>query len=223
MQQTSTNQTFADNQSLWNECLAQLKHEVPEVQFNTWVRPLTLVEDQSAFVLSAPNRFIRDFVEDKYSHLISECLSLLSGEPQNINVSVVTGGRSVGERNIGSSAIASQSVKVETQQRDAPLQINTPVVAASSRPQAVVPSHQHNLVENYTFSSFVEGKSNQLALAAAQQVVESPGDAYNPLFLYGGVGLGKTHLMHAVGNASDNASPTLRLCTYTASGLWPIW
>ena len=98
MQQPSTNQTFANNQSLWNECLAQLKHEVPEVQFNTWVRPLTLVEDQSAFVLSAPNRFIRDFVEDKYSHLISECLSLLSGDAQNISVSVVTGERNVSDR-----------------------------------------------------------------------------------------------------------------------------
>ena len=215
MQQPSTNQTFADNQSLWNECLAQLKHEVPEVQFNTWVRPLTLVEDQTAFVLSAPNRFIRDFVEDKYSHLISECLSLLSGDAQNIIVSVVTGerssGDSSGDKSIRLPATASQRVKVETQHREAAVQINTPMAASSSRPKAVVPSHQHNLVENYTFSSFVEGKSNQLALAAAQQVVESPGDAYNPLFLYGGVGLGKTHLMHAVGNALRQRKPDAKI------------
>ena len=75
----------------------------------------------------------------------------------------------------------------------------------------MVPSHQHNLVDGYTFSSFVEGKSNQLALAAAQQVVESPGDAYNPLFLYGGVGLGKTHLMHAVGNALRQRKPDAKI------------
>ena len=215
MHQPSTNQTFADNQSLWNECLAQLKHEVPEVQFNTWVRPLTLVEDQTAFVLSAPNRFIRDFVEDKYSHLISECLSLLSGDAQNISVSVVTGerssGDSSGDKSTGLPATASQRIKVETQHREAAVQINTPMAASSSRPKAVVPSHQHNLVENYTFSSFVEGKSNQLALAAAQQVVESPGDAYNPLFLYGGVGLGKTHLMHAVGNALRQRKPDAKI------------
>ena len=215
MQQPSTNQTFTDYQSLWNECLAQLKHEVPEVQFNTWVRPLTLVEDQTAFVLSAPNRFIRDFVEDKYSHLISECLSLLSGDAQNIIVSVVTGerssGDSSGDKSIRLPATASQRIKVETQHREAAVQINTPVAASSSRPKAVVPSHQHNLVENYTFSSFVEGKSNQLALAAAQQVVESPGDAYNPLFLYGGVGLGKTHLMHAVGNALRQRKPDAKI------------
>ena len=215
MQQPSTNPTFADNQSLWNECLAQLKHEVPEVQFNTWVRPLTLVEDQTAFVLSAPNRFIRDFVEDKYSHLISECLSLLSGDAQNISVSVVTGerssGNSSGDKSIGLPATVSQRIKVDTQHREAGVQINTPVAASSSRPKAVVPSHQHNLVDNYTFSSFVEGKSNQLALAAAQQVVESPGDAYNPLFLYGGVGLGKTHLMHAVGNALRQRKPDAKI------------
>ena len=215
MQQPSTNQTFTDYQSLWNECLAQLKHEVPEVQFNTWVRPLTLVEDQTAFVLSAPNRFIRDFVEDKYSHLISECLSLLSGDAQNIIVSVVTGerssGDSSGDKSIRLPATTSQRIKLETQHREAAVQINTPVAASSSRPKAVVPSHQHNLVENYTFSSFVEGKSNQLALAAAQQVVESPGDAYNPLFLYGGVGLGKTHLMHAVGNALRQRKPDAKI------------
>ena len=211
MQQPSTSQTFSDNQSLWNECLAQLKHEVPEVQFNTWVRPLTLVQDQSAFILSAPNRFIRDFVEDKYSHLISECLSMLSKDAQNISVRVVTGDRSVGNRIGGSTAIASPSPKAETQHYFAPVQIDKPIATPPALPKTVVPSHQHNLVENYTFSSFVEGKSNQLALAAAQQVVESPGDAYNPLFLYGGVGLGKTHLMHAVGNALRQRKPDAKI------------
>ncbi|MEQ8516620.1 MAG: chromosomal replication initiator protein DnaA, partial [Chromatocurvus sp.] len=71
--------------------------------------------------------------------------------------------------------------------------------------------NQHNLVGNYTFQNFVEGKSNQLALAASQQVAENPGDAYNPLFLYGGVGLGKTHLMHAVGNALKVNNPEARI------------
>ena len=209
MQLTPTNQTYADNQSLWKECLAQLKHEVPEVQFNTWVRPLTVVDDQTAFVLSAPNRFIRDFVEDKYSHLISECLSVLSTNMQNISVRVVTGNRVVSERSADVSATPLQSVVAVTESHSAPLQTDK-AVTPSIAPR-VVPSHQHNLVENYTFSSFVEGKSNQLALAAAQQVVESPGDAYNPLFLYGGVGLGKTHLMHAVGNALRQRKPDAKI------------
>ena len=210
MHQSSTSHTFADNQSLWAECLAQLKHEVPEVQFNTWVRPLTPVDDQTAFVLSAPNRFIRDFVEDKYSHLINECLSTLSADPQPISVRVVTGEQSAVSTPTAPKVIASPSQKRETQHLKTNAQSANPVVQPVL-PKVVVPAHQHNLVENYTFSSFVEGKSNQLALAAAQQVVESPGDAYNPLFLYGGVGLGKTHLMHAVGNALRQRKPDAKI------------
>lgn len=210
MHQSSTSHTFADNQSLWAECLAQLKHEVPEVQFNTWVRPLTPVDDQTAFVLSAPNRFIRDFVEDKYSHLINECLSTLSADPQPISVRVVTGEQSAVSTPTAPKVIASPSQKHETQHLKTNAQSANPVVQPVL-PKVVVPAHQHNLVENYTFSSFVEGKSNQLALAAAQQVVESPGDAYNPLFLYGGVGLGKTHLMHAVGNALRQRKPDAKI------------
>ena len=210
MHQSSTSHTFADNQSLWEECLAQLKHEVPEVQFNTWVRPLTPVDDQTAFVLSAPNRFIRDFVEDKYSHLINECLSTLSADPQPISVRVVTGEQGAVVTPTAPKVIASPSQKHETQHLKTNSQSANPVVQPVL-PKVVVPAHQHNLVENYTFSSFVEGKSNQLALAAAQQVVESPGDAYNPLFLYGGVGLGKTHLMHAVGNALRQRKPDAKI------------
>jgi chromosomal replication initiator protein len=83
--------------------------------------------------------------------------------------------------------------------------------------------HQHNLVSSYTFSNFVEGKSNQLALAAANQVAENPGDAYNPLFLYGGVGLGKTHLMHAVGNALKATNPTRESFICIRSVLLRTW
>ena len=210
MQQLSVNHRSLNNHTLWNECLVQLKREVPEVQFNTWVRPLTPVDDQTAFVLSAPNRFIRDFVEDKYSHLIGECLSTLSADAQNITVRVVTGERGSVETIPSLSAAPLHSVTRTTSYGDfrsrTDKHVEQPV-----KPEIVVPSHQHNLVESYTFSSFVEGKSNQLALAAAQQVVESPGDAYNPLFLYGGVGLGKTHLMHAVGNALRQRKPDAKI------------
>ena len=210
MQQSSIDDTPADNQSLWNACLTHLKREVPEVQFNTWVRPLTPVEDQTAFVLSAPNRFIRDFVEDKYSHLISECLSMLETNAQNIVVRVVTTERVSVQENLGSPASRTPFSPSITEHRNDPRQTERPTIQPMAS-KGVVPSHQHNLVNGYTFSSFVEGKSNQLALAAAQQVVESPGDAYNPLFLYGGVGLGKTHLMHAVGNALRQRKPDAKI------------
>jgi chromosomal replication initiator protein len=183
---------------------------VPEVQFNTWVRPLTPVEDRNAFVLRAPNRFIRDFVEDKYSHLINECLSMLSADVQSRTLRVVTG-----ESGGLSQGAAAAPNPIESSPN---IPTSFSLSARSQRPvsypreqRVVVPSHQHNLVDGYTFSSFVEGKSNQLALAAAQQVVESPGDAYNPLFLYGGVGLGKTHLMHAVGNALRQRKPDAKI------------
>jgi chromosomal replication initiator protein len=136
--------------AIWTQCRQRLEDELPAQQFNTWIRPLVASETETACTCWRRNRFICDFVVDKYGPLIRRTLHY--GQ-------------------------ASQSQVHEALQ------------------------HQHNLVSSYTFSNFVEGKSNQLALAAANQVAENPGDAYNPLFLYGGVGLGKTHLMHAVGNA----------------------
>ena len=192
------------------ECLAHLKREVPEVQFNTWVRPLVPVEDQTALVLKAPNRFIRDFVEDKYSHLIGECMAMFGANAQDRALQIVTGESR--PLNSGSAVMPSRDQNQATN-FNLPVtgsRVQSPVVPTAA-PKVIVPSHQHNLVDGYTFSSFVEGKSNQLALAAAQQVVESPGDAYNPLFLYGGVGLGKTHLMHAVGNALRQRKPDAKI------------
>ena len=152
MQPTSIDHLPANNQSLWDECLLQLKREVPEVQFNTWVRPLTPVEDRNAFVLRAPNRFIRDFVEDKYSHLINECLSMLSTEVQSPTLSGVTAG----------SGGVSQGAAAAPKEFEPNL--NTPKnFRLSARSQRHVcqprdqrgegPSQQQNLVDGYTGTS----------------------------------------------------------------------
>lgn len=199
-----------DNQSLWVECLAHLKRDVPEVQFNTWLRPLVALEDQNTLVLKAPNRFIRDFVEDKYSHLIGECLAMFRADAQGRSLQIVTGERGTRDNGVAASPSRDNSQPSYFDRSSSAVRAPSPVIQPPA-PKVVVPSHQHNLVDGYTFSSFVEGKSNQLALAAAQQVVESPGDAYNPLFLYGGVGLGKTHLMHAVGNALRQRKPDAKI------------
>ena len=214
MQIASQSSSSVSNTVLWTQCLDELRREVPEVQFNTWVRPLTVMEDGADFVLCAPNRFIRDFVEEKYSATISQCLAAVSTQASLVSVRVVTG---------AGGSITTQPATVNN---ELSLPTHTPIQgdqaarvapAESSRivkkqaPAVVVPSHQHNLVDGYTFANFVEGKSNQLAMAAAQQVAESPGDAYNPLFLYGGVGLGKTHLMHAVGNALRQRKPDAKI------------
>tara|TARA_B100001248_G_scaffold98488_1_gene73111 strand:- start:765 stop:2090 length:1326 start_codon:yes stop_codon:yes gene_type:complete len=172
------------------------------------------MEDGADFVLCAPNRFIRDFVEEKYSATISQCLAAVSTEASLVSVKVVTGaGGSITTQpaavNNELSMPANTVIQDDQAARVAPAEPSRTV--KKQAPAVVVPSHQHNLVDGYTFSNFVEGKSNQLAMAAAQQVAESPGDAYNPLFLYGGVGLGKTHLMHAVGNALRQRKPDAKI------------
>ena len=199
------------NTVLWTKCLEELKREVPEVQFNTWVRPLTVMEDGAEFVLCAPNRFIRDFVEEKYSTTISQCLAAVNSEASSVSIRVVTG---VDPAGVSKPSNSHHELSFTSNASSQDLRVDRPAPVFGPKKQApavIVPSHQHNLVDGYTFSNFVEGKSNQLAMAAAQQVAESPGDAYNPLFLYGGVGLGKTHLMHAVGNALRQRKPGAKI------------
>lgn len=197
----------------WQWCLGRLEDELPPQQFNTWIKPLQANANEAGVTLAAPNRFIRDFVEERYSVLIGEVLA--ESGAQSVEVTIVVEGA-------GTLPVVNNPVAVTSQERSSVSQ-TTPIASPTrnlaegfaSVPRApavqMVPSHQHNLVEGYTFRSFVEGKSNQLALAAAQQVADNPGDSYNPLFLYGGVGLGKTHLMHAVGNSLRRKKPDARI------------
>jgi len=161
--------------SLWSRCMHTLEAELPEQQFNTWVRPLQALEGGGALKLLAPNRFVVDWVNANLLARIGELLRTQS-----------TGGAPI------------VTVEVGSRGRAAPAAVPAPATfpSAPRRAEGLVVGARLN--PDFTFSSFVEGKSNQLARAAAQQVAENPGRAYNPLFLYGGVGLGKTHLMHAV-------------------------
>ena len=149
-------------------------------------------------MLAAPNRFIRDFVAEKYLPLIhTYLLDVVAPAAAQASVTVQSGQPTVPT---SLTSIASGAAQALSRPAEAPLR---PAPAALVSPS--------NLVEGYTFGRFVEGKSNQLALAAAQQVAEHPGSSYNPLFLYGGVGLGKTHLMHAVGNAMRRQNPEAKI------------
>ena len=158
--------------SLWTRCMGALEAELPEQQFNTWVRPLQAMEGNGALKLLAPNRFVVDWVN---ANLLPRIGELLRDE-------------STGDAPIVTVEVGSRSVPL----RAAPVVIG----AAPRRAEGLVVGARIN--PDFTFASFVEGKSNQLAKAAALQVAENPGRAYNPLFLYGGVGLGKTHLMHSI-------------------------
>jgi chromosomal replication initiator protein len=184
----------------WQHCLHRLGGEIPQQQFNTWIRPLQAEWCESGLMLSAPNRFIRDFVVERYVPMISAYLMDVVS-PAVAQVSVTVAGDVAVAPSVAFSSDRQPSMK--------PTQEGAAVVRPAPAPAALVASS--SLVEGYTFERFVEGKSNQLALAAAQQVAEHPGASYNPLFLYGGVGLGKTHLMHAVGNAMRRKNPDAKV------------
>ncbi|MGO2131675.1 MAG: chromosomal replication initiator protein DnaA [Halomonas sp.] len=208
---------------LWQQCLETLQDELSSQHFNTWIRPLQAEEEEGTnqLRLLAPNRFVRDWVCDKYVQRITELMrDLSSGQPPKL-VLLVGSRRAAASpapkpRELGQPVSASpQHPSIHTsatrdesrRDRDAGRTGSESGGSEFQRPPErqvqVEGSIKHNsgLNPNFTFDTFVEGKSNQLAKAASRQVSENPGGAYNPLFLYGGVGLGKTHLMHAVGNA----------------------
>jgi len=184
----------------WQHCLNRLGGDIPPQQFNTWIRPLVAEWHETGLVLAAPNRFIRDFVAEKYLSLMTTYLMDVV-PPASAQVSVT----------VSAAQQPAQAPAVRPVDRGAEVAGVRQVEAPAARPAPAALISPSSLVEGYTFERFVEGKSNQLALAAAQQVAEHPGLSYNPLFLYGGVGLGKTHLMHAVGNAMRRRNPDAKI------------
>jgi len=183
-----------DESNLWNRCARALRAEVPEQQFNTWIRPLQAVEENSTLKLLAPNRFVVDWLKQHYLGRIEEIIRAASA---STNVVVEVGSRQAA----GASAAAPSAKGVTLGSVPAPTTKASHAVPVVSR-----------LNPDFVFENFVEGKSNQLGRAAALQVGQNPGKSYNPLFIYGGVGLGKTHLMQAIGNAMVKHNPGARVC-----------
>ena len=174
---------------VWPKCLQALELELSEQHLNTWIRPLQVVENESKIELFAPNRFVLDRVKKDYFPRILEVVALHSTTAESKQLLI----------NIGTSVVSTPSTPTLSS-------TISPVISVS--PAAASQVFSSNLNSTSTFDSFVEGKSNQLAKAAAMQVADSSGTAYNPLLIYGGVGLGKTHLMHAVGNQILQQNPT---------------
>lgn len=187
--------------SLWNQCLDRLQQELPTQQYSMWIRPLTALHDGTSFTLLAPNRFVLDWVRDKYHAQITELFSEFCGDDAPMLRLDV--GTPAPKANTTTNTITAPRPR---HQAAAPLSamVNGGIVRPNSGPVRSLDSneapHKSNINVTYKFDNFVEGKSNQLARAAATQVANNPGGAYNPLFVYGGTGLGKTHLLHAVGN-----------------------
>jgi chromosomal replication initiator protein len=216
------------SQPVWQQCLARLQDELPSQQFNTWIRPLKVNVEDRVIQLLAPNRFVQDWVRDKYFSRIRELVAdyatdatqgveLIVGTSSGHSAQKVTHQATERPRIITSPTFMANTSPVagHAPQRQDRTVIH-PQLALGSGPERVVQvegsvRHQSYLNRAFTFSSFVQGKSNQLALAAAKQVAENPGSSYNPLFIYGGVGLGKTHLMHAVGAALIERNPNAKV------------
>ncbi len=200
--------------ALWQQCASYLENELPEQQFNTWIRPLEPRESGEEVRLLAPNRFVLDWVAEKFLPRINDLLHELASRPVRVSLDLRSDPDSLA---IFSSSPASSTADPERPTtksaravvRQGPVEVVEPAVFGAREIRAGQPRSYLN--ENFNFGNFVEGKSNQLALAAARQVAQNPGEGYNPLFIYGGVGLGKTHLMHAVGNALKEARPNAKV------------
>ena len=180
--------------TLWQRCLSVLQEELPAQQFSMWIRPLQCVVADNIMTLYAPNRFVLDWVRDKYVNRINELVTLQeSANPPLIRFDVGSiPNKSTSQNIVNTIPQFTNSIK------------------KSVEPQSNLPKTT-NVRVKYTFDNFVEGKSNQLARAAASQVADNPGSAYNPLFIYGGTGLGKTHLLHAVGNGILRNNPNAKI------------
>jgi chromosomal replication initiator protein len=183
--------------TVWQKCLGLLQEEYPPQQFNTWLRPLQADAESEAslLVLLAPNRFVVDWVKKNFYERIKELVTQISADVIK-QVSIEIGSK------------VAQPVVV-----DNPANKMVSTVSNAKISSKKTADHYKNsyLNKKFVFDSFVEGNSNQLARAASWQVAERPGDAYNPLFIYGGVGLGKTHLMHAIGNEILKKNPEAKV------------
>jgi chromosomal replication initiator protein len=172
---------------LWTLCISKLEGELPPQQFNTWIRPLQAVENGGELKLLAPNRFVLEWVKQHFFDKIEELVAEQQTEPR-LHIVLEIGSRPV-EHPDGADGKPSPSKKPSPARKNQPNNLNTA----------------------FTFDNFVEGKSNQLAKAASLQVTQNVGRAYNPLFIYGSTGLGKTHLMHAIGNEILVSNPSANI------------
>ena len=163
------------NTVLWDKCLSKLEDEIDAREFNTWLRPLYTLDNDDNFILYAPNRFIKDWLKDNLIEQLNTTAQHFAGSTKQVQLALETKQRIM------------ESPKGLDDAQETMAETSTPFGTNVLKPQ-------------FSFENHIEGKSNQIARAATKQVSENPGDAYNPLFIYGGVGLGKTHLMHAAGN-----------------------
>jgi len=188
---------------LWKKCVNYLEGELPSQQFNTWIRPLHAIQEDNRIRLLAPNKFVLDWVDSHYIAKINTYIAEIEG---NYSSSVLL--------EIGSHPREPKSPNLTNLRHSNKVDSKKPSAISAANNNVL----ESNINSNFTIDTFVEGKSNQLARAASLQIGENPGTAYNPLFIYGGVGLGKTHLLHAVGNMILTNQPSARVVYLHSEG-----
>ena len=184
-------------ENFWSICLGRFEQELSAQQFNTWIKPLQFEADEGSLRLLAPNRFVQQWVKDRFMGRIQSLANEILSQPTQIELALV-------EKN--GKAASAKTANPPVILAEKPISIpSAPVDEAEPKTRkpvkkALSANESNGLNPAFNFNNFVTGRANQLARAAALQVAENPGAAYNPLFIYGGVGLGKTHLLQAIGN-----------------------
>lgn len=183
---------------IWQACLQKLQDDIEQQDFFTWIRPLQAEEQADQLTLYAPNQFVLDWIHERFFDAI-ESYALEEAKTDDFTVKLQIGSHSQPGSQAPTNPAASHTSQAvqsnTTQKRESDSTGKDPFDSNTK-----LPDYDHNLNRQFTFANFVKGKANEFAYAATRQVAESPGGSYNPMFIYGGVGLGKTHLMHAVGN-----------------------
>lgn len=193
-------------ENFWTHCLERFKKELSAQQFNTWIKPLRFEHDQDKIKILAPNKFVQQWVKDRFAQKIELLAKELLPQVTKVEFAI----RAIKESILPKKeAVLSKALAISPQNNvaDAPPHETTKKSAGGTLKEVKA----SGLNTQFTFESFVTGKANQLACAAAMQVAENPGKAYNPLFIYGGVGLGKTHLIQAIGNHLKHIQPDAKI------------
>jgi chromosomal replication initiator protein len=188
----------------WQRCLDAFRAELTPQQFNTWIRPLAIEPEGEGYQLRAPNRFVLQWVRERFSERIAELAAAAEGGPVVISYGLTSA------KPASSSAIDATVAAFAATSRPDPETLAPVAPPAAPQPPMARRHELTSLNPSFTFASFVAGKANQLARAAGMQVAEHP-TAYNPLFVYGGVGLGKTHLIQAIGNDILQREPSAKI------------
>ncbi|WP_018746763.1 chromosomal replication initiator protein DnaA [Chitiniphilus shinanonensis] len=195
-------------ENCWSHCLATLEERLGADQFRIWIRPLVAEANGDALSLIVPNQIFLQFIRDRYMGLIEEAATtFFNGEPPSIELKVGSAARKAPPPQTPAAPAQPASARPA-------IQSFAPSAPPAARPALAAAAANHEttrLNPNFTFETLVTGKANQLARAAAEQVAENPGVSYNPLFVYGGVGLGKTHLIQAIGNLVHQRNPQTKI------------